>query len=60
MAIDHCRMFKLGKVCKKLLDTDIGMFARNAFVFLSQNYKIQLIVIFGNSIDDWLNDVGDA
>ena len=36
------------------------MFARNFLVFLSQNYKIQLIVIYGKRVDDRLNDVGDA
>ena len=57
-------MFKLGKVCKKKIpDTGKGMFARDLSVFLSQNYKKkkkQLIVIYGKSVDDRLNDVGDA
>ena len=53
---------KKKKEKKKLLDTGLGkgMFARNLLVFLSQNYKIQLIVIYGKSVDDRLNDVGNA
>ena len=55
-------MFKLSKVCKKkLLDTGKDLFSRKLLVFLSQNYKIQLIVIYGKSVDDRrLNDFGNA
>ena len=56
-------MFKLGKVCKKkILDTGKGMFARDLLVFfIAKLYKKkQLIVIYGKSVDDRLNDVGDA